>query len=107
RNRTRAMRSKKVARALQFATLDDKLFRCHGALSSSSIVLTLLLSTLCLIPFLHLRDNVIHFLRGQFGVHRQADATPGVVLSVRQRAEDERVFSPRLPRLLTRCDHVF
>ena len=98
------MRSKKVARALQFATLDDKLFRCHGALSSSSIVLTLLLSTLCLIPFLHLRDDVIHFLGGQLGEHRQADATPGVVLGVRQRADDARAFAPRITGLLMNSD---
>ena len=63
-------------------------------------------SALAAVPFLHFRNHVVHFLGGQFGEHRQADATRGVVLGIGQWAGDAPAFAPRITGLLMNRDRV-
>ena len=50
--------------------------------------------------------DVIHFLRGQFGEHRQGDAAGGIAFGVGNGAGDARLFAPRISFLLVDGDGV-
>src|ERR1035437_4266423 len=59
-----------------------------------------------LVPFLDLGNDVIHFLRGELGIHREADASGGVGLSVGHAASDSGLLAPRVASLLVNGDRV-
>src|SRR5438876_11687728 len=59
-----------------------------------------------LVPLLQLRNDVLHFVRGQFGEHGQADAAGGVRFGVCRCAENARLLAPRIAGLLVDGDRV-
>src|SRR5512138_772164 len=58
------------------------------------------------VPFLHLGDDVIDFLRLQLGEHWQADAAGGVGFRIRHGAGDAGRLAPWVARLLVDGDRV-
>lgn len=58
------------------------------------------------VPFYDLLDHVIDFIGEQFGVHWQADAASGVGFSVCERANNTRIFAPRVTGLFVDGDRV-
>src|SRR4029079_16266757 len=58
------------------------------------------------VPLEDLADDVIDLVSGQLGIHRQADAARRGSLSVRNRSDDPRLLTPRIPLLLMNGDGV-
>src|ERR1700690_2419012 len=59
-----------------------------------------------LVPFLDLADNVVHFLRRELRIHREADAGGGVGLGVGDAAGDAGLLAPRIAGLFVDGDGV-
>src|ERR1035441_135318 len=59
-----------------------------------------------LVPFLDLGNDVVHFLRSELGIHREADAGGGVGLGVGDAADDSGLLAPRVAGLLVDRDGV-
>src|SRR5262249_27203367 len=61
---------------------------------------------LAFVPLQALRDDIVHFLLGQLGIHRERDAGGGVALGVSDRAGYARAFAPWITGLLMDGDGV-